>query len=97
MGKNELRYDKSLNQFLTDNGFTYHQMTPLLPVDKSWVWAVRADEKTEVIINKVSEMFPNGGCIFTLPGDQKDWPEYVYWTRLMPEEIRRRVAMKAFL
>jgi hypothetical protein len=100
---NKAEYDPSLTQFLIDNGFTT-KLVPLIPREGSWV--LPADKRhpisqdlSSVIEELQREYGSEGGCIFTLPGNVGlgPWETYVFYTPISSDEIRRRVANKAFL
>lgn len=99
--KNEAEYDPSLTQFLIDNGFT-NKLVPLIPLRGSWV--LPADPKcpdchnVTDTVREMRQMFESG-CIFTLPGNLGlgPWVDYVFYTPISSDEIRRKVALKAFL
>lgn len=99
--KDKAEYDPSLTQFLIDNGIT-DKLVPLIPREGSWV--LPADPECHGchdVATTVKEMQQRygSGCIFTLPGNIGigPWSDYVFYTPLSSDEIRRRVAMRAFL
>lgn len=99
---NEAEYDPSLTQFLIDNGFSSGNLPPLIPANGSLAYAGPSSEMMLHIYEiKAAQQT---GCIFTLPAkgffpnylERIDWT-VVFYTPISSNEIRRRVALKAFL
>lgn len=91
-------YDPSLRQFLLDNGFTFKNVIDVCIMSGMSMRYVSRNE-TPTLIKKAQELWPPDQCgvIFTLPGDRRDNHEYLCGTYMTGDEIRRIVALKAFL
>jgi len=96
-------YDPSLTQFLIDNGYDHGALVPLIPFNDSWVLCDHPS-KLEWMMSKINKN-KQPGCIFTLPAkgffpddppERADWIVVVF-APISSDEIRRRVALKAFL
>jgi hypothetical protein len=96
--------DQSLGVFLMKNRFNIKNIHTILEFHKEILngnpIAFRM-ENTQLkfipyVVNSQQELFTKG-CIFILPSGRRDGKSYVIWSQLSSEEIKRIVALKAFL
>jgi hypothetical protein len=93
-----LEYDETLRAFLLENGFTFKNVMDIGITNALVMRHIRRYD-TQGTIASFQRHWPEdkAGTIFTLPGGRRDNMEYLYMTRMTSQEIRRIVAMKAFL
>jgi hypothetical protein len=85
-------YDELLQDFLLQNGCNIDNITDVCRsgvvrkvIDKRW------------ILEEIRLWQAKSGCLFTLPGKRRDNHCYLCWSPMSSNEIRRTVALKAFL
>lgn len=89
---NEIEYDETLTSLLVENGFNRQNINNLVPTTRFYSNA----KEIPTIINSIRINF-KGGCIFKLPSGKRNNMFFIYHTTATPEEIRRRLKLKAFL
>jgi hypothetical protein len=92
-----VKYDPDLTQLLIDNRFTCENMVDICPPPDSIVWIMHRNEKMNFVNAMQDCKQDQVGCIFTFPGNRRDGMMYVYYSTYTADEIRRIIALKAFL
>lgn len=92
MENNESEYDESLTLLLVENGFNHKNIRNLTPVTRVYSFA----QNIPAAVNMLKEQFKDG-CIFSLSSGRRNNMFFVYHTPVSPDEIRRRLELKAFL
>lgn len=88
----EVKYDETLISLLVMNGFNHKNISNLIPVTRFYANA-RSIVKT---LNMIRENF-NSGYVFALSSGLKNGMFFYFHTFVSPDEIRRRLELKAFL
>lgn len=92
-------FDDSLGAFLLKHKFTHKNIDSILGPDTGvgipHYRAATSRRFGAAVIDSLKSRF-NGGCIFVLSTGRRDGTN-VYWSKFSSDEIRRMVAMKAFL
>lgn len=93
-----VEYDESLREFLLKNGFTFKNIVDVCIISGMAMQYVSRND-TRDLIKKMREHWSSdkSGVIFTLPGNRRDNHEYLCSTHMTGNEIRRIVALMAFL
>lgn len=96
----KIKCDLVLSQFLIDHGFDRGDMSGIIGNGLAYA-GKKSEEKKHVNLIKREQQI---GCIVILPAqgffegdpDRADWT-VLFWSPFSSDEIRKRVALKAFL
>jgi len=89
---NEVKYDETLISLLVKNGFNHKNISNLIPVTRFYANA-RSITK---VLNMISVNF-NSGYVFALSSGRRNGMFFYFHTFISPDEICRRLELKAFL
>lgn len=95
MEMNHNSYDETLMPLLNAYRFNHLNIRTLIPVTEFFIFS-KLDIPNSVKCIQEQEQYKNG-CIFTLSGGSSGGQIFLFHTAVSSNEIRRRLALKAFL
>lgn len=87
-------YDKSLKDSLLQHGFDCEN---ILDLCRTGLLSCKIRRDRILVAVESFQKEHKTGCIFMLPSNRRDNSCYVYYSPMSSDEIRRTLALKAFL